>query len=329
MERANIFEEKDTKQPPSHEEQRDSCHADDGTEDFEGGDALVEEVPRGKEDEDGGHGHDGLGDACGGVERGHEGEGDTEEGTEQRGDEDEEHAAAVAHGTSDGAGLATEQHDEREADESRDRAHKGAGEGHDVEGFGRLDKGLVVGHAHLAEHQSDALPQSCTDAEEDASEGELESQRVVFPTLGKYAQPDAEHGDEHAENGEGRHALAEEEEAEKGGCGWGKGHKELAEAAANEEVGIEEAVVAQHIAHKARKGEPQPRLGIGIDGQRLSAHHPHQGGEQEQGQQHAQHVQSQRRDASAGHLGGKGSRRPREGYHEGYEFTFVQLTIKS
>lgn len=55
-----------------HEEQRNAAHTDDGAHDFAPMDALVEEKVRGPDDEYRRHSHDGLGNADGGVECGHE-----------------------------------------------------------------------------------------------------------------------------------------------------------------------------------------------------------------------------------------------------------------
>ena len=232
----------------SHEEQGDTCHTDDGSKDLEGSDPLVEKVPTGQKDEDGGHCHDGLGNACSGVEGRHQGETDTKEGAEKGGKEDEEHATAVASGPNDGAGLAGDEHGEGEAQQSCDCPHEGAGKGHEREGFGRLDKRLVVGHAHFAENEPYALAQSCPDAEKDTLDGDFKIEFVMFTTFGEDAQADAEHGDEHAKDGKGGHSFAKKDETEKGGSRRSQRHEELAEAATDEEIGIEKAMIAQHIA---------------------------------------------------------------------------------
>ena len=56
----------------SDEEQADAGDADDGAEDFARRHFLMEEQCCGGDDEDGGEGEDGLGDAGAGVERGHQ-----------------------------------------------------------------------------------------------------------------------------------------------------------------------------------------------------------------------------------------------------------------
>lgn len=69
-----------SKEKKSDEEKGDTDNTDDGTEDFQESDSLMEEVARGKEDENWGHDHNGLGYACTGVKGGHEGKGDSDEG---------------------------------------------------------------------------------------------------------------------------------------------------------------------------------------------------------------------------------------------------------
>ena len=125
----------------------------------------MEQVATGEEDEDGSHSHDGLGYASAGVEGCHERKGHPDERAQDGGNQDEEHAAAVANGCGDCMCLTCGEHNDGETKQAYHGTHEGAGEGHNVEGFGRLDEGFIVRHADLAENQPYALSQPCSDAE--------------------------------------------------------------------------------------------------------------------------------------------------------------------
>ena len=318
-----------------NEEQTDSYYTDDGAKDLAEGDTLMEEEGRRGNDKYGRERHDGLGDAGGGVEGGHQRQADTDARAEERGSEGAEHRLAVAHGMNKLlATFGTETKEgNSEAHDADKAANHGGGEGHDsaqrelnpgsrhdiglhVGNAGSGDGKLIVFHAHFAEHQSATLAHAGTDAEKDALEGEaeLEAGLLLAAALGQDSDADTEKGDEHAGKSKGAHLLAQKESAHKSGGGCGEGHEELAEARAHLDIAVKEAVVAEDIAHHAREAEPKPGAAVGELGVRRAGSGPEDEGQKGEGYSHAGDVQRQGSDAFGGHLGEEGSDGPGKGH---------------
>lgn len=116
-------------------------------------------------------------------------------------------------------------------------------------------------HAYLAEHQSHALAHRGADGEQDAVEGEVEGEPVVVPVVAsEHGDGDSGERDDHGEYARRGDSLAECEPCHDGGCDGGEGHEELAEARADDDVALEEAVVAYHVADQS--GEHHPSVGV-------------------------------------------------------------------
>lgn len=296
------------------EEEAGTCDGNDGSNDLEGGNAGLVEHLAGQEDEDGGERHEGLRYACRGHLDGHEGEADADEGTEDDGSHACKEGLAVVDNLGQLVELAGVGHCQGEGDEAHDGTHHGGGEGNERGGclVGGWNKFGVVGHAHLAENESDALSGSGSDAQKDAAQGELEVDALLV-TSGQDAHADATHADEHAQEGRPRECLAQQYPGCQGGKGGGEGHEQLPEAAADDDVGIEKAVVAQHVAHEAGEREPHPGCLVGIEWEGAACEYPQGGAEQDEGGYHACYVHGELTYTLGGDFSKECSCRPRYG----------------
>ena len=149
--------------------------------------------------------------------------------------------------------------------------------------------------------------QSGSDAQQDAAQGELDATvpAVVFAQNG-YA--DAKKGDEHSQKGKAGHVLAQQQPGGDGGKGAGQRHEELSEAAADEQVAVEQAVVAEDEAHEAAGLEGN------VPGQGTSAEDPEGEAQQQDAQDHAPHIERERAQPFAGHLRKEGCEGPHQGH---------------
>ena len=181
----------------------------------------------GEEDEDGGEGHEGGGDAGARVLDCHEGEGDAEDWSEEGHYQRISHADGVVDGPFELRQAFLDCHKDDEAGGADDGSDHGGGEGehvgHEFGGVGGDGVGVVL-HADFAEDESYALAQAGAEAQQDAFEGEGQVHLVVSVAAEDgygYAAECYGHG-EHGCPGEG---FAEDDPAGDGGHGRGEGHE--------------------------------------------------------------------------------------------------------
>ena len=125
---------------------------------------------------------------------------------------------------------------------------------------------IVMRQTHLAEHQAEALADASHSRKENAFCWQLETQAVMFGIVAfrQDGQRDTTQSYDHAEDGYGAHLFAEEQPTREC-CRWSrKGHEKLAETRADVDVSLHQAVVADDIAHHARKQQPHPSAAVGI-----------------------------------------------------------------
>ena len=132
---------------------------------------------------------------------------------------------------------------------------------------------------------------------------------------------DAAQGDDHAEDGDRAHLLAEEDSSREGRCGRGKRHEELAEPRPDVDVALHQAVVADDVADHAREQQPAPRAAIGVARVRHAHHQPEREDEEAQRHRHPYRVERQRAHTLRAHLREKGGGGPRKGDEKGNKFT--------
>lgn len=315
-------------------------HADDGADDLADRHFLVEQDGRRGDDEDGREGEDGLRDACGGVHRGQQRRADPDEGSENGRGEHASHRLAV---TDCPAQLRqpvfAEQHQrEEEARQSDVGADGSGGEGHadadrqrqqrafkdrilgNVE---RRERRIVVLESHLAEYQSETLTDTGHRRIEDTLRGQLEMQSVMLRIIAfrENRQGNTAQGDDHAEDGDRAHLLAEEDPSGEGCRGSRQGHKELPETRPDVDVALHQAVVADDVADHAREQQPAPGATIGVARVRHAHHQPEREDEEAQRHRHPDRVERQRAHPLRAHLREKRGGGPGKGNKQGNQFT--------
>lgn len=264
-----------------------------------------------------------------GVLRGHERERHPHEGAKHHRGRHEQPAAAVGAGTAQRPALARQEEDEQKARQPRHSTH--------LRGRKRQEKGRrrphlrhrphrrIVFQAHGRERQPQALPHSRTDAQQHAARREIEAHFAPAPPLallvGRTAAEnrhrDARHRHRHPGQGLRRELLAQQEPPRHGRNRRRDGHEELAEARTDEQIGIEQAIVAKHIAHQPGRQEPAPGGGIGPRRQGRPRADPQQGADEEQREHHAQHVHHVRAETAAHRFAQQGAHRPGDGHRQG------------
>ena len=128
---------------------------------------------------------------------------------------------------------------------------------------------------------------------------------------------DARRRHRHPRQGLRREALAQQEPPRQGRNRRGEGHEELAEARTDEQIGVEQAIVAKHIAPQPRSQEPAPSGGIGPRRKGRTRADPQQRADEEQREHHAQHVHHVRAETTAHRFAQQGAHRPGDGHRQG------------
>ena len=332
-------------------EQAYAGHADDRPDDFAWCDALMEKPGGGCDDEYGGEGEQGLGNACGGVHGGQQRHAGAHKGAEERCPEGAPHGFAVAHGVAElckSVFLKQQEQCHKSRQSHGGAYHRRCKGDADVQWHGQQrvrhhglpvqpngkEGGIVVLQAYLAQHQSAALADAGKAGIDYPTLGEIELQlrRMVCVVrrgvpLGEDGEPYARQCHAHAKDGQGAHLLADEQPSRNGCGGSGEGHEKLPEAGADGYIALKKAVVAYHVPHHAGKEEPQPRLPVCIARPRHTHEKPEGEGQESQRHDHAYHIQRQRAHALGCHLGKEGCDRPRQGHKKGDDFTDKHGTI--
>ena len=321
--------------PPSHEEERHPRHTDERAHHFAARHALSEKHMRRPEDEHGRERHDRHRHPRRGVLRGHERERHPHEGAEHHRGPHEQPAAAISAGTAQRPTLARQEEKEQKARQARHGTH--------LRGGKRQEKGRrhphlrrrpyrrIVFQAHGRERQPQALPHPGADAQQHAARREIEAHFAPVPPLvlpiGRTAAEnrhrDARHRHRHPRHGLRREPFAQQEPPRHGRNRRGDGHEELTEARTDEQIGIEQAIVAKHIAHQPRGQEPAPGGGIGLGRQGRTRADPQQRTDEEQREHHAQHVHHVRTETAAHRFAQQGAHRPRDGHRQRDRFAEV------
>ena len=183
----------------------------------------------------------------------------------------------------------------------------------------------IVVEPHGRERQPQALPHSRTDAQQHAARREIEAHFAPAPPLvlpiGRPAAEnrhrDARRRHRHPRQGLRREPFAQQEPPRHGRNRRGEGHEELTEARTDEQIGVEQAIVAKHIAHQPRSQEPAPGGGIGPRRKGRTGADPQQRADEEQREHHAQHVHHVRAETAAHRFAQQGAHRPGDGHRQG------------
>ena len=176
-------------------------------------------------------------------------------------------------------------------------------------------------HTNLAEHKSHTLTHGSTNGKEYAIEGQFQGDFVMRVASSQHRDGDAHKGDRHGNDGSGPDALAQGKPRHDGSGDWGEGHEQLAKFGPDDDVALEEAEIANHIAHNAREHHPAISLGAGLGRQRGACHDPEEDGREDESNAHAHHIEREIAHALAAKLAQQCCCGPREGHADGYEFT--------
>ena len=168
-------------------------------------------------------------------------------------------------------------------------------------------------HADLAEHEAHALAHAGADAEQHALQRQPEREPVPVLRAAEDGNGDTRQGDGHGQPGAPGQRFAEQGPARDGGEEGRERHEELPETGADHDVGIEEAEVAENVAHQGREAHPEPGLAVGEGRVGVADGDPQQATEQDGGEDHAEEVRAHRADAAAGLIGEKGRGGPGHG----------------
>ena len=184
----------------------------------------------------------------------------------------------------------------------------------------------IVVEPHGRERQPQALPHPGTNAQQHAARGQIEAHPSAgapprFVGIGRPAAENrhrnARGRHRHAQQGLRRELLAQQEPPRHGRNRRGKGHEELAEARTDEQIGVEQAIVAKHIAHQPRGQQPAPGGGIGPRREGRTGADPQQRADEEEREHHAQHVHHVGTEAAAHRFAQQGAHRPGDGHRQG------------
>ena len=143
---------------------------------------------------------------------------------------------------------------------------------------------------------------------------------LVLPigrTAAENRHRDARRRHRHPRQGLRREPLAQQEPPRHGRNRRREGHEELTEARTDEQIGVEQAIVAEHIAHRARCQQPAPGGGIGPRRKGRTRADPQQRADEEQREHHAQHVHHVRAETTAHRFAQQGAHRPGDGHRQG------------
>ena len=286
------------------------------------------------EDEHGRERHDRHRHPRRGVLRGHERERHPHKGAKHHRGRHEQPAAAVGAGAAQRAPFARQEENEQKARQARHRPHlrgRKRQEPAQVLGRSRCRRGRpmrpvrrIVVEPHGRERQPQALPHSRTDAQQHAARREIEAHFAPAPpftllvgrTAAENRHRDARHRHRHPRQGLRREALAQQEPPRHGRNRRREGHEELAEARTDEQIGVEQAVVAKHIAHRARRQQPAPGGGIGPGREGRTGANAEQRADEEQREHHAQHIDHVGTETAAHRLAQQGAHRPGDGHRQ-------------
>ena len=313
---------------PSHEEERHPRHTDERAHHFAARHTLAEEHMRRPEDEHGRERHDRHRHPRRGVLRGHERERHPHKGAKHHRGRHEQPAAAISAGTAQRVALARQEEDEQKARQSRHGAHLRGGKrqekGRRRPHLRRRPHRRIVFQAHGRERQPQALPHSRTDAQQHAARREIEAHFAPappFPLLVGRTAAENRHGDARGRHRHAKQSLRREPFAQQAPPRQSRnrrrdGHKELTEARTDEQIGVEQAIVAEHIAHQPGRQEPAPRRRVGLGRQGRTGADPQQRADEEEREHHAQHVHHVRTETAAHRFAQQGAHRPRDGHRQ-------------
>ena len=287
------------------------------------------------EDEHGRERHDRHRHPRRGVLCGHERERHPHEGAEHHRGRHEQPAAAVGAGTAQRVALARQEENEQKARQARHRPHLGGRKRQkpaQVLGRSRCRRGRptrpvrrIVVEPHGREREPQALPHAGADAQQHPARREIEAHpsAAAPPRFGLIGRPAAENRHRnarrrhrHPRQGLRREALAQQEPPRQGRNRRGEGHEELAEARTDEQIGVEQAVVAKHIAHRARCQQPAPGGGIGPRRDGRTGADPEQRADEEEREHHAQHIDHVGTETAAHRLAQQRAHRPGDGHRQ-------------